>query len=40
MPDTATPAEARRFRQTLLRVLLVQLLTLLGLWLIQSRYAG
>lgn len=34
MPSTS------RFRQTLVRVLVIQVLTLLALWLLQSRYAG
>jgi hypothetical protein len=29
-----------RFRRTLIRVLAIQALTLLLLWLLQSRYAG
>lgn len=40
MPDSATPSDSRRFRSTLIRVMIVQLLALLGLWLIQSRYNG
>jgi hypothetical protein len=40
IPET-TPAEARRrFRLTLLRVLVVQLITVLLLWILQSRYSG
>jgi hypothetical protein len=35
-PDRA--AERRRFRSTLVRVLLVQVVTLLALWLVQQRY--
>jgi hypothetical protein len=39
---TPTPAaEARRaFRRTLVRVLIVQVITVLLLWLLQSRYSG
>ena len=40
MPNSAAPPEPGRFRATLLRVMIVQLLTLIGLWLLQSRYAG
>jgi hypothetical protein len=29
-----------RFRQTLLRVLTIQVIALMLLWLLQSRYAG
>jgi len=40
IPET-TPAEARRrFRRTLMRVLVVQLITVLLLWILQSRYSG
>jgi hypothetical protein len=36
-----TPAEARRrFRRTLVHVLLVQVITVLLLWILQSRYSG
>jgi hypothetical protein len=34
------PAESSRFRHTLVRVLVVQVVTLALLWLLQSRYAG
>ena len=33
-------AERRRFRVTLVRVMAVQVATLLLLWLLQSRYGG
>lgn len=33
-------ADSARFRKTLLRVMAVQLLTLLLLWLLQARYTG
>jgi hypothetical protein len=40
-PDAPTAAEARRqFRGTLVRVLVVQVVTVLLLWLIQARYSG
>jgi hypothetical protein len=39
-PDATAPSERRRFRRTLLRVLLVQIATLLLLWLLQARYAA
>ena len=32
--------ERRRFRRTLARVLIVQIVTVLLLWLLQSRYSG
>jgi hypothetical protein len=37
---TPAPAPMTRFRRVLLRVLAVQVLTLLALWLLQARYAG
>lgn len=41
MSDTPSPdASPRRFRRTLIRVLAVQVATLLLLWLLQARYAG
>lgn len=43
MSDTPqpTPAEARRqFRRTLARVLIVQIITVLLLWLLQATYSG
>jgi len=33
-------AHTRRFRATLIRVMVVQVMTLLLLWLLQARYAG
>ena len=37
--DTATPDEARsNFKNTLVRVLVVQLIALAMLWLLQMRY--
>jgi hypothetical protein len=32
--------QASRFRQTLVRVLTIQFIALVVLWLLQSRYAG
>ncbi len=41
MPDTPSPGlGSRLFRRTLLRVLVVQVATLLLLWLLQTRYTG
>lgn len=41
MSDTPSPdADARLLRRTLIRVLAVQLATLLLLWLLQTRYPG
>lgn len=40
MPDRTTDPGAGKFRSTLLRVMIVQIVTLIGLWLLQSRYAG
>jgi hypothetical protein len=34
----AAPAAAPRFRRTLVRVLAIQVITLLALWLLQARY--
>jgi len=34
------PADSSRFRRTLVRVLAVQVVTLVLLWMLQSRYAG
>lgn len=40
IPDP-TPAEARRrFRRTLVRVLAVQVITVLLLWVLHARYHG
>ena len=38
--STAGPDQGTRFRKTLLRVLLVQLVTLALLWLLQATYHG
>jgi hypothetical protein len=39
-PPPSDPQGARdRFRATLVRVLTVQVVTLIALWLLQSRYA-
>jgi hypothetical protein len=39
--DAPAPAEARRqFRRTLVRVLVVQVVSVLLLWLLQARYSG
>jgi hypothetical protein len=45
MTEPSTPparerAEAARFRTTLVRVLLVQVVTLFLLWLVQLRYSA
>ena len=41
MSDTPAPDHALRlFRRTLLRVMAVQVATLLLLWLLQTRYTG
>lgn len=37
---TDPQTERARFRTTLIRVMAVQLLTLLLLWLLQARYTG
>jgi predicted nucleic acid-binding Zn ribbon protein len=39
-PDETIDAERRRFRRTLLRVLIVQAAALLLLWLLQARYGS
>lgn len=39
-PETARAEERRRFRRTLVRVLAVQVITILLLWLLQARYSG
>ena len=39
-PQDIIPRDAARFRRTLVRVLLVQVATLVLLWLLQSRYSG
>jgi hypothetical protein len=42
-PNTLPPSDPQgardRFRATLVRVLTVQVVTLIALWLLQSRYA-
>lgn len=41
MPDrNQAVKEAGRFRRTLVRVMTVQVVTLLLLWLLQARYGG
>jgi len=41
IPDPTPPdLGSRRFRRTLLRVMAVQVATLLLLWLLQARYTG
>jgi hypothetical protein len=41
MSDTPPPdSGSRLFRRTLLRVIAVQLVTLLLLWLLQTRFTG
>lgn len=41
MSDThSSDAGPRLFRRTLIRVIAVQVVTLLLLWLLQTRYAG
>jgi hypothetical protein len=44
MPDTpspdAGPHDPKLFRLTLIRVMAVQVATLLLLWLLQTRYSG
>jgi hypothetical protein len=37
---TSPPTERDRFRRTLVRVMSVQVVTLVLLWLLQARYAG
>lgn len=39
-PQDVVPRDAARFRRTLARVMAVQLITLLLLWLLQQRYGG
>ncbi len=39
-PDPGPPSDRARFRATLVRVMAVQVVTLLLLWLVQSRYSG
>jgi len=37
-PSTQQEQDSKRFRRTLVRVMLVQVVTLVLLWLMQSRY--
>ncbi|HEX2167592.1 MAG TPA: hypothetical protein VHG09_10215 [Longimicrobiales bacterium] len=39
-PQHSRAEERRRFRRTLTRVLIVQVIAVLLLWLLQSRYSG
>ena len=39
-PQDVIPRDAARFRRTLARVMSVQVLTLVLLWLLQWRYGG
>ena len=39
-PEPGPPDDAARFRSTLVRVMAVQVVTLLLLWLVQSRYSA
>ena len=39
-PQDIIPRDAARFRRTLARVMTVQVVTLVLLWLLQQRYAG
>jgi len=39
-PDTQPPTEPGLFRRTLARVMAVQVIALLLLWLLQLRYGG
>ena len=39
-PEPARDEERRRFRRTLVRVLAVQVIAILLLWLLQARYSG
>jgi hypothetical protein len=38
-PDDAPPEDAARFRQTLIKVMSMQVVALLALWWLQTRYA-
>lgn len=38
--DGAPPSSGPGFRTTLVRVMLVQIVTLILLWVLQARYAG
>ena len=39
-PQDIIPRDAARFRRNLVRVMSVQVVTLVALWLLQQRYAG
>lgn len=39
-PHEVIPRDAARFRRTLVRVLAVQVVTLVLLWLVQQRYSA
>lgn len=39
-PQDIIPRDAARFRRTLVRVMTVQVATLVLLWLLQQRYTG
>lgn len=39
-PEPSRAEERRRFRRTLVRVLTVQVIAVLLLWLLQARYSG
>ena len=39
-PQDIIPRDAARFRRTLVRVMAVQVVTLVLLWLLQQRYTG
>ena len=39
-PQDIIPRDAARFRRTLVRVLAVQVVTLVLLWLLQARYSA
>lgn len=39
-PQDIIPRDAVRFRRNLVRVMTVQVVTLVALWLLQQRYAG
>jgi len=39
-PESGDPEGAARFRETLFRVMAVQVVTLIALWWLQARYNG
>ena len=39
-PQDVIPRDAARFRRTLVRVLAMQVVALLALWLLQARYSS